>query len=361
MKKIIKGFGYLLGFILLLFFLLILLATMMDYKPDEVITVYESDSPDTLGSEGKYSLLSWNIGYAGLGSDMDFFYDGGTHVRTSRQRTLTNLNAIGRTLENNDTVDFILLQEVDFNSKRTYRINEWEELSNYLPEFQRFKAINYKVIFVPVPPSSPMGKVNSGLVMFTKYQPERVERRDFPGQYSWPTRLFMLDRCFLVSYFPFRDGNKLLVIDTHNSAFDDGTLKQQEMAYLKEFLLDQAKQGNHVIVGGDWNQNPPGYVDSLFNTNSGYENFALNNIPEDFLPSSWTWAFDPSLTTNRSLVKPYQPGVTASTILDFFLLSPGIEREDVSIIDLNFENSDHQPVLLTVGISDAEDHEVKPD
>jgi len=133
------------------------------------------------------------------------------------------------------------------------------------------------------------------------------------------------------------------------------------MAYLKEFLLDQAKQGNHVIVGGDWNQNPPGYVDSLFNTSSGYENFALNNIPEDFLPSSWTWAFDPSLTTNRSLVKPYQPGVTASTILDFFLLSPGIEREDVSIIDLNFENSDHQPVLLTVGISDAEDHKVKPD
>lgn len=360
MKKILRLFGYLLGIILLFFFILLLLGTLLDYKPDEVISIYHSDNPDTIKTTADLSLLTWNIGYAGLGSDMDFFYDGGKHVRTSRQRTLTNLNAISDFLEENDTVDFILLQEVDFKSKRSYRINELEEFKNVLPDFHAFSALNYNVFFVPLPFSNPMGKVKSGLVLFSKMNPELVERRDFPGQYSWPTRLFMLDRCFLVAYYPMDSERKILVIDTHNSAFDDGTLKKEEMAYLKKFVLQEKNKGNLVIVGGDWNQNPPGYSDTDFNIHSGYENFVLKGIDPDYLPGEWTWAFDHTQTTNRSLVKPYDPANTATTVLDFFLLSPGITAEQVFVKDMAFENSDHQPVLLGLKIGFDEETPVKP-
>ncbi|NOY36133.1 MAG: endonuclease/exonuclease/phosphatase family protein [Chlorobi bacterium] len=348
MKKVLRFLLYLIGIIVLAFILLLLLGTLLDYRPPEIITVYESENPDTLTNQHALSFLGWNIGYAGLGSDMDFFYDGGKQVRTSRQRTLENINAISNFLESNDTMDFMLLQEVDFNSKRTYHVNELDEFKEVLPDYHSFSALNYKVFFVPLPFNNPMGKVRSGLVMFSKYNPSLVERRDFPGQYGWPTRLFMLDRCFLVAYFPLGNNRQLLMIDTHNSAFDDGSLKKEEMTYLKKFILQEHEKGNLVIVDGDWNQNPPGYNDKKFNKASGYENFILKNISTDYMPAYWTWSYDPYHTTNRSLVKPYNPETTATTVLDFSLLSPGIQKDTVFVKDLGFKNSDHQPVLTRV-------------
>jgi len=46
--------------------------------------------------------------------------------------------------------------------------------------------------------------------------------------------------------------------------------------------------------------------------------------------------------------KPYKKGETATTVIDFFLLSPNIEKVETSNVDLNFQNSDHQPVLLKI-------------
>ena len=71
--------------------------------------------PDTL------TILSWNIGYAGLGDNMDFFYDGGRRVRDSRERTARNLKEIVETISRVNP-DIALLQEVDLDSRRSYRI-----------------------------------------------------------------------------------------------------------------------------------------------------------------------------------------------------------------------------------------------
>jgi len=67
----------------------------------------------------------------------------------------------------------------------------------------------------------------------------------------------MLDRCFLVNRYPLKNGKELLIVNTHNSAYDNGTLKKQEMAFLKQWLLDENNKGNYIVVGGDWNQCPP--------------------------------------------------------------------------------------------------------
>jgi len=256
------------------------------------------------------------------------------------------LNGVKRFLTGNDTLDFILLEEVDFHSKRTYFMNELDTFKKYLPGYKAFSALNYNVNFVPVPVTEPMGKVKSGLVLFSKYEPALVERRDFPGQYDWPTRLFMLDRCFLVAHFPLSDGHELQVITTHNSAFDNGELKKEEMACLKDYLLGEAAKGNRIIVGGDWNQNPPGFDNRDFNKRSGYENFVARAIPEGYMPPQWRWASDNTLMTNRANLTPYVPGKTPTTLLDFFLLSPGTEALKVKGIDLGFAYSDHQPVTL---------------
>lgn len=344
--KILKKIALVLASLLFLFVLFLVFATLTDYKPPEKEILFESDQPDTIDPGNKISFLLWNVGYCGLGKDMDFFYDGGSQVRTSREITIRNLTFIRQFLAGNDSCQFILLQEVDQKSKRTYRINEVDTINKALPLHNPFFAHNYRVKFVPVPPASPMGSVNSGLLTMSKSVPSSSTRYNFPGDYSWPTNLFMLDRCFMVNRYPLADGKEFLVVNSHNSAFDDGSLKAQEMDYLKKFLLDEFGKGNYVIVGADWNQNPPGFSPGEFSSELTYERFQLNAIEADFMPEDWKWVFYPSLPTNRNLAVPYDPELSTLTILDFYLISPNLHSSMVKTIDLSFEHADHQPVLL---------------
>jgi len=106
-------------------------------------------------------LLTWNIGYACLDKEMDFFLDGGTKVITPENKCLENLNEIGNLLKRNDSIDFIFLQEVDRKSKRSYYLNEYDTIRNKLNDHFPFFAKNYDVFFVPKPILNPMGKVLS--------------------------------------------------------------------------------------------------------------------------------------------------------------------------------------------------------
>ena len=106
---------------------------------------------------------------------MDFFYDGGTQVRTSRERTLANIDGIIEEIRRHSP-DIILLQEVDECSRRTYRINEVKMLQEAFPDYHIYLAYNYKSFFVPIPIKAPMGRVASGVVLMSRIEPEEVYR-----------------------------------------------------------------------------------------------------------------------------------------------------------------------------------------
>jgi endonuclease/exonuclease/phosphatase family metal-dependent hydrolase len=345
--KILKIIGFFILSIAMLLAILLVYFTLVDFRPEDRIIISEQSGPDSLDTEIPIDILNWNIGYAGLGSEMDFFYDGGENVRTTREKTEENLVAISGFLEDNDSIPFIVLQEVDLNSKRTYRIDQQAYLNEKLDDYHTFHALNYSARFVPMPPTEPMGRVQSGLLTATRFKPEMVERFDYPGSYAWPTRIFMLDRCFMVARYPMKSGNKLLVINSHNSAFDDGSLKKQEMEYLASYLKEQYEAGNYVIVAADWNQNPPGLEGRSFSETATYEGdaFSLTAIEKDFMPDGWKWVFDPEVPTNRDLTSPFEEGRSFTTILDFLLISPNIKVGFVKTIDLKFSNADHQPVI----------------
>jgi len=71
-------------------------------------------------------------------------------------------------------------------------------------------------------------------------------------------------------------------------------------------------------------------------------------IPVDFLPDGWKWLYDNTNPSERSVVAAYDQPKTPTTIFDFFLVSPNIDALSVECIDLNFENSDHNPVIIKV-------------
>ncbi len=337
--------------ILILFAAFLIYASLSNYTPDIKEEIFKSETPDTIDVNNSLSLMIWNIGYCGLSADMDFFYDGGKQVRTSKENVLKNFDFVKSMLNQNDTLDFILLQEVDVKSKRSYRINEVDSFKSYLTDFNGFFGKNYDVKFVPSPITNPLGKVKSGLLSLTQFNPKSVVRYSFPGNYSWPVSLFMLDRCFLVKRFPTSNKKEFIVINTHNSAYDDGSLKKQQMEYLKEFLLAEYEKGNYIIVGGDWNQNPPDVDYSELKENSPTKRFVLNPISKDYLPETWTWVYDPATPTNRYLNAPYVKGKTITPIIDFYLMSPNIKSQFIKTLDFDFQHTDHQPVLCNVNLN----------
>ena len=277
---------------------------------------------------------------------MDFFSDGGKGVRSSRDRVEENLDAVLEFTGNLDSVDFLLFQEVDLESRRTYRIDQLSALMDLFAGYHTSLGKNYDVFFVPMPFRNPYGKVVSGIATMSRQTPYLSVRHKFPGNYAWPMGVFMLDRCFLEDRFSLANGKDLIVVNTHNSAYDDGTLKAGQMEYLKGFLTEEFAKGNYVIVGGDWNQTPYGFRPE-FNKNI-FDTLQLSFVEKEYLPGEWTWFYDPKVPTNRRIDIPYDPAESRTTVIDYYLLSPNLEAVGLKGVDLDFKNSDHQPVLATI-------------
>jgi endonuclease/exonuclease/phosphatase family metal-dependent hydrolase len=323
----------------------IIYSTFTWYDPPRQLVLDKNTNPDTIPCDSVLSVLSWNIGYAGLGDSMNFFYDGGKRVRDSYEQTVLNLDSISHFLKRQSKTPFVLLQEVDVHSRRSYYLNQKDTLAGLLSRPVAF-APNYVVGFVPVPPTEPMGKVNSGVLSMSRYQPESSTRYGYPGMFDWPNRLFNLRRCMLVNRYSTRNGKELVLINSHLSAFDDGSLKKQEMEFLRNFALDEYGQGNYVIVGGDWNQAPPNFPLTSFGENYQSESFILSNIAPDFMPACWMWIYDARWPTNRYLNEIYTRGKTFRCLIDFFLVSPNIDVVRSRTFNLDFRSSDHNPVYM---------------
>lgn len=344
MKKIIRTILIVIGIPLIYLIAVILYGTITDFKPVEKETISKMEDKFTISDTTLYSILIYNIGYCGLGAEMDFFYDGGTKVRDTEDNTRRNLYNITSWLRENNFIDFIMLQEVDFKARRSYKINQIENFNLSLADYFPFFAINYKCRFVPVPLTKPMGKVESGLLTLSKYVPASSERYSFPGNYSWPVNTFQLDRCFLVNRYLLENGKELLVINTHNSAYDDGTLRSQQKAYLKKFLEAEEQKGNYIIVGGDWNECPPEFIPAF--EGHVFDTVDLYYIDKTYMPDGWKWSYDNTEPTNRRVITSYEKGKCPVTLIDFYLTSPNIEVVRCKGVSTDFAFSDHQPVFL---------------
>ncbi len=355
-KKILKIFGITILSIILIFAGFLGYMTMKDYRPApiedvKIVCINEADTI-TLGPNGSriskdtLSLYTWNIGYGGLGAEQDFFFDGGKMVRPSRELNQKYMNGIIASLKQMDTVDFMLLQEVDKSSKRSYFQDQVTEIAKACPYSCYAYATNYKSLFVPQPVSNPYGKCFGGIVTLARIKPAAAHRFSLAQDASWPTGLFMLKRCYMELRYPLANGKDLVVINQHLSAYDDGTVKQRQLDTLKVKLLAEYKKGNYVIVGGDWNTYPPGYTSHL--KQKGKDGIVEKTMDLNYPEQGWKYIYDPSLGTNRKLYEPYIKGRTDEVIIDYFLLSPNIDAIAVKGIDLGFENSDHQPVYLKI-------------
>ncbi len=331
------------------FIFFLLWSTIEDYNPQPKKILTQQKAPVLM--KDTFSILIWNIGYAGLGSDMDFFYDGGEKMRTTKKRAGKNFQNILTDLRKAPNPDFILLQEVDINSKRSFNKNQVEAIKTNMDPYNWFFAYNYRVNFVPIPLGNPLGKVESGILSGSLYEPIRATRHSYKGNFPWPKDIFMLDRCFLSLEYLLPAGDTLFIINTHNTAYDEGGIRQTQMHQLKDWIKKHDNGQNKLIIGGDWNQLPPEISLNQFGTTPKIKIYEPKKIPPDFLPEGWKLVFDAATPTNRGLDTLYHDK-SYKTIIDFFATSSGIEPIEVKTHSLDFISSDHQPVYLKFSIVD---------
>ena len=303
-------------------------------------------------------MMTFNIGYAGLGKDEDFVMDGGEKGRADSLEVVQDYFDGIKNILTDYPSDFYLLQEVDQKARRSYNINQVQGIMDTLgDEYSSQYALNFKSIFVPFPLSLTdyIGSVESGIQTLSKFEGIETERHQFPGSFSWPLRVANLKRAMMVSSFEINGSDKqLIIVNLHMSAYDsDGSLRDQEMAYLKTFLEEQKILGNYVVVGGDFNQTFP-EADDLYPVSSNF--YEAYTIEEDFLPNGYRFEVDLSNPTCRLLNQPYVEGSegTQYYLIDGFIVSDNIELTPVSIdsvytvmtINHEFLYSDHNPVIM---------------
>ena len=327
--------------------------TLTEYKP-EAVEALEVPNPPGGGilREGQtLELLSWNIGYGGLGKDSDFFMDGGKDTRSADQATVNAyLQGIASVLYDQGDYDLLLLQEVDQDSTRTYGIDETQYLSGGVDLF----ALNYSCPFVPIP-LPPIGKVHSGLFTVSEYTVQQAERVALPCPFSWPLRIANLKRCMLVSHLPIAGSDReLVLVNLHLEAYDSGEGKIAQSRQLMELLETEYKKGNYVIAGGDFNQVFPGSLEVYPNTHSDL--WTVGTLEESSLPDGFSFVYDLSAPTCRLLNQPYDPADTENTqyyVIDGFVVSANVTVREVQVLDQDFACSDHNPVRLQVCLGGA--------
>jgi endonuclease/exonuclease/phosphatase family metal-dependent hydrolase len=165
-----------------------------------------------------------------------------------------------------------------------------------------------------------------------------------------PVSVANLKRCLLVTRVPLQDTDKeLVIVNLHLEAYDDGEGKIAQTKALMGFLAEEYEKGNYVIAGGDFNQTFPGALDKYPVKNADlWTPGMLDN--SDLPGDAWQFVTDLDTPTCRLLNEPYDPDSAATQyyVIDGFILSENLKVNHIETIDLNFQNSDHNPVLLQV-------------
>lgn len=363
MSKVAKRIMIAVGIILLAVVLIVggyvayLMITYNRIADSEQVSV--DNNPTAVLQRGvEYSAGTYNIGFGAYTPDYTFFMDEGVmadgaktvgkrsvavskeSVQACTQGAIDTMKSLG--------LDFMLLQEVDTDSTRSYQVDQKRAFEEAFPTLSSAFAVNFHSAYLAYPINEHHGIVNAGLLTMGDARVDSAVRRSYPVDDSFPTKFFDLDRCFLVERLPVEGGKQLVLVNSHMSAYDEGgIIRAKQLAMLEDVMEQEAVAGNYVIVGGDWNhalcnslelyksaQQPPPWVSV----------FSEADLPQGFSvvrPGNLEY-----VATCRGADIPYEKGYTYTVTVDGFIVSSNV-KATAENIDTGYAYSDHNPVKLS--------------
>lgn len=320
--------------------LLLLCGCLVRLGPE--IRSYESRWPVTGESSGPLELVSWNIGYAGMGRESDFLLDNGTSLRPrSKQLVLKNLKGILETIGTMDA-GILLLQEVAGPSWNTFGVDVFRGLRREFGAYHWYFDPDITISLADEYHGIVNGNATASIL-----EPRSVE--SYP--LSREDGLIGKEYAALATTIEREDG-VCTILNIHLSAFDprDSGLRERQLSEVMGLARGLYERGEHVVIGGDWNLR---LVQTQFpHTTAPEDLFWIRDLDPSYIPKGWQVVVDPTVPTVRTAERPYMEGENHSLIIDGFILSPNVRVEQIRTLDLKFEYSDHQPVLLSVSSQD---------
>ena len=302
------------------------------------------------------SIVTWNVGFGAYSADYSFFMDGGTESRAfSKEACVENVNAvIGKLRAWKD--ELMLVQEVDFDSTRSYHIDQRQMIESAFPEYSAVFAQNYDSSYLFYPVTKPIGASKSGIVTLSGAQIGDAVRRSLPIE-GGINKFFDLDRCYSVSSIPVSDGRTLKLYNVHLSAYSsDGSIAREQLALMAQEMAADYAAGSYVIAGGDFNQDLWG-DSGAYSGVTGVDASWCKPFPAELLPEGFTLvnSLDEEnlVLSSRNTNIPYKRGESFEATLDGFIVSDNVQVRSCAIVDTAYANTDHNPVRMTFVLGGA--------
>jgi endonuclease/exonuclease/phosphatase family metal-dependent hydrolase len=199
-------------------------------------------------------LMSWNIRF-GIGRN-DWFGDAcGVNTSFPKSEIESNMNKITQKINAVDP-DILLVQECDVNSKRSSYTNQ----INIILDNTKFNYAYYGPMwqsqFIP---SHGLGKMDMGIVIFSKWPLDNVTRINLPTRtdQSAAEKYFYLNYCMLKADLNIAGFKPLTVFNLHAVAFATDDTKKWQFKKVIDELDAISNIGGYFVCGGDFNTLPP--------------------------------------------------------------------------------------------------------
>lgn len=254
-RRVFKLFFVLLTVLLILLVLFYFWASSGIRSGDKLFWIEQYREPGLKASGeplGSFRVMTYNIGYLSAMAN-------NRPVLREKKFFRGNLNRVVSFLKENP-IDFVALQEIDFDSHRSYYIDQLKTIASGSAYPFAAGAVNWNRRYVPFPfgpPAVHFGRMLSGQGVLSRWPVLSVERVVLEKVHNRPFywRAFYLDRLAQVVQARI-SGRILVLINVHLEAFDRETREIQAREVLN--LYRSQGTGRPVLILGDFNCVPPG-------------------------------------------------------------------------------------------------------
>lgn len=306
----------------------------------DVVHIEPKDIHTPEGSPSVIKILTWNLGWLmGKGSEGTDYQPRSKEYFEERLKRLAH-----EIIEWNP--DIICLQEVDFGSHRSHKLNQAEYLAYEAGYPYVAEAVSWEANYIPFPYwpfKRHFGRMKSGGAILSKYPitSHEVELLAKPAVNSWWYNIFYLHRYFQKATIQIED-KKFQLVNLHLEAFD----KKEREQEIKD-LIRKASSEKIDFIAGDFNMVPDSAAkkSKFHESQDDYENDRsfhlmsksglLESIPEEIYSKDETSYFTfPAWKPDRRL--------------DYIFFRPHHKMMRAEI--LNSQLSDHLPLRATFQI-----------
>ena len=314
-------------------------------RPDRIVTPGIATSNHQAEAAGTLRIMTWNLAYA-RGTNPD----NRVNRPISPSQLAQRLSMMAKVIRDR-RVDILLVQEIDFDSKRSHHIDQMISLARESGLPFAAQAISWDARYVPFPywpPTSHYGRVKSGGAILSRVPilENTVHLLPKPKNNPWWYNAFYLFR--YSQWVSIKIGGQLFwIVNNHLEAFDKEN--RQEQAKIVEGLVqERSKRAPILVLGGDLNTVPP----------EAQRKHDFPDADNDDYRDDRTLGIFREITTLREIIsrEDYRasertfftfPTMDPTRRLDYLFVSNRATVSEVEFVE-TMDFSDHRPVLAEI-------------